>query len=365
MITISLCMIARDEEAVLGRCLASAQGIADEIILVDTGSADATKDIAAAFGAQVYDFQWKDDFAAARNAAFDHATQEYILWLDADDVIDEDNRQRLLSLKQSLDPTVDVVMMRYHIAFDQKNQPTYTFYRERLLRRAAGMRWQGRVHEAIVPTGSVVWDETAICHRKMAPRDPGRNLRIYQSMLAAGEPFTPRDRFYCAREMAAMGELIEAIELLHRCIDDPETWIENRIHACRDLAALYCKRDETDHALAALTRSFTLGAPRAEICCELGRIFQQREDYLCAIFWYRAAPTCAPGDAGGGFALPECSGYIPYLQLCVCHGKLGQYELAEEYNEKAAVFKPGDPAVENNRVFFENRRAGRNFEPKT
>jgi tetratricopeptide (TPR) repeat protein len=358
-------MIARDEEAVLGRCLACVQGIADEMIVVDTGSTDGTKAIAEAFGARVYDFAWRDDFAAARNAAFEQATKEYILWLDADDVIDEDNRQRLLSLKQSLNPAVDVVMMRYHIAFDQQNKPTYTFFRERLLRRAAGFRWQGRVHEAIVPSGHVIWDETAICHRKMAPRDPGRNLRIYRRMMQEGEALTPRDRFYCARELAAMGEIDEAIAMLHRCVDDPETWLENRIHACRDLAVLYCKREETGLALDALTRSFTLGTPRAEVCCELGRIFQQRGDYQSAIFWYAAAPTCAPGDAGGGFALPECSGYIPYLQLCVCHGKLGQYELAEKYNEKAAAEKPGDAAVENNRVFFENRRAGRDIEPDT
>jgi Flp pilus assembly protein TadD len=359
MVTISLCMIARDEEAVLGRCLASAQGIAEEIIVVDTGSVDGTKAIAAAFGARVYDFPWRDDFAAARNAAFGHATQDYILWLDADDVIDEDNRQRLLALKATLDPAVDVVMMRYHIAFDRQNQPTYTFYRERLLRRAAHLRGEGRVHEAIVPTGIIHWDETAICHRKMTPRDPGRNLRIYRRMMAEGEALTPRDRFYCARELAAMGDTDEAIAMLRQCVDDPETWLENRIHACRDLATLYCGREETGRALDALTRSFTLGAPRAEVCCELGRIFQQRGEFETAIFWYRAAPTCAPGDAGGGFALPECSGYIPYLQLCVCHGALGQYELAEKYNEKAADYKPGDAAVENNRVFFANRRAGR------
>lgn len=149
MITVSLCMIARDEEAVLGRCLQSVEGIAEEIIVVDTGSQDATREIARAHGAKVYDWAWRDDFAAARNEAFSHASMEYILWLDADDVMDEENRQKFLALKETLDPSIDMVMMRYHVAFAANGTPTLTFYRERLMRRSASFRWQGRVHEAI------------------------------------------------------------------------------------------------------------------------------------------------------------------------------------------------------------------------
>ena len=91
MITISLCMIVKNEEDVLERCLRSAEGIADEIIIADTGSTDQTKEIALRCGAKVYDFVWKDDFAAARNFAFSKATCDYLFWLDADDVVPEQN----------------------------------------------------------------------------------------------------------------------------------------------------------------------------------------------------------------------------------------------------------------------------------
>ena len=67
MVTISLCMIVKDEEAVLKRCLESAKEIADEMIVVDTGSRDQTREIAEKEGARVYQFPWIDDFAAARN----------------------------------------------------------------------------------------------------------------------------------------------------------------------------------------------------------------------------------------------------------------------------------------------------------
>ena len=86
MCTISLCMIIRDEEEVLGRCLESVADLVDEIILVDTGSQDRTREIARHFTEKVYEFPWIDDFAAARNFSFSKASCDYCMWLDADDV---------------------------------------------------------------------------------------------------------------------------------------------------------------------------------------------------------------------------------------------------------------------------------------
>lgn len=357
MLTISLCMIVRNEEEVLGRCLSCVQGIADEIIIVDTGSKDRTREIAASYGAKVFDFEWIDDFAAARNASFDKAEMDYILWLDADDVIDEENRRLLIDLKQTLPPLVDLVMMRYHIAFDENDKPTYTFYRERLVKRDKGYRWIGRVHEAIVPSGHVIQSEIAIRHRKLRTRDPKRNLRIYEKMLRDGETLAPRHRYYFARELLSNERYEEGLKLMAECVEDPDSWTENRIGACRDMASCYLKRGDTENALKALCLSFTLGEPRAEVCCDLGQIYLSKEQYPAAIFWYRAAPECTPSEDGGGFALPECRGYIPCMQLCLCYDRLGQYDTAESYNEKAAALKPGDAAVEQNRAYFSARRA--------
>lgn len=86
----------------LARCLDSVAGIADEIIIVDTGSSDRTMDIAAQYTNQVYTYEWKEDFAAARNESFTKATQEYILWMDADDVLLPAERAKLEVLKQQL-----------------------------------------------------------------------------------------------------------------------------------------------------------------------------------------------------------------------------------------------------------------------
>ena len=112
MATISLCMIVKNEEAVLGRCLDSAAGLVDEIVVVDTGSTDATREIATRYADRVCEFAWIDDFAAARNFAFAQASMEYCMWLDADDVLLMQDREKFLDLKRSLPASVDVVMMK-------------------------------------------------------------------------------------------------------------------------------------------------------------------------------------------------------------------------------------------------------------
>ena len=84
---LSLCMIVKNEEDVLPRCLDSVKNAVDEIVIVDTGSTDTTRAIAAHYTDKIYDEPWQDDFARARNASFARAGGDYLLWLDADDVI--------------------------------------------------------------------------------------------------------------------------------------------------------------------------------------------------------------------------------------------------------------------------------------
>ena len=89
--TLSLCMIVKNEEANLGRCLESVKGVADEIIIVDTGSTDRTVEIARQHGAKIVSHQWDDDFAVARNVSLRAATSDWILVLDADEALDEED----------------------------------------------------------------------------------------------------------------------------------------------------------------------------------------------------------------------------------------------------------------------------------
>jgi glycosyltransferase involved in cell wall biosynthesis len=129
MITISLCMIVKNEEDTLGRCLKSVKDIVDEIIIVDTGSSDRTKEVAGSFTSKIYDFKWIDDFSAARNYSCSKATMDYIMWLDADDVILEEDALKIQQLKVTIAHNVDIVMMKYNYSFDENGHITLSFFR--------------------------------------------------------------------------------------------------------------------------------------------------------------------------------------------------------------------------------------------
>ena len=89
MLTISLCMIVKNEEMHIARSLESVAELVDEIIVVDTGSVDRTVEIAAGYTRKVYSYPWKDDFSDARNFSFSKATMDYCMWMDADDILEE------------------------------------------------------------------------------------------------------------------------------------------------------------------------------------------------------------------------------------------------------------------------------------
>lgn len=106
-------MIVKNEEKNLKRCLSCVADLMDEIIIVDTGSVDKTKEIALGYTDKVYDFKWIGDFAAARNFAFSKATGDYIYSADADEILDETNRERFRILKENMYPEIEIVQMYY------------------------------------------------------------------------------------------------------------------------------------------------------------------------------------------------------------------------------------------------------------
>lgn len=353
MITISLCMIVKNEEAVLERVLQQMQPVADEIIIVDTGSTDRTKEIAARFTTQVYDYPWQQDFAAARNFACSKARMDYWMWLDADDVIRLDQQKQLLALKDTLDPHTDIVMMKYLTGFDQNEKNTFFYYRERLIKNQGRFFWQGKVHEAITPSGHVIYSPIEIEHRKMIAADDDRNLRIYEHQIANGETLEPRHQFYYARELYYHKRYPEAIQVFEHFLQEPSGWVENQIDACLQLAHCYTETDDPQRALRALTASFLYDVPRAEICCELGRLFLANGQTLQAVYWYQQALTQTPHEESGGFVLKDCYDYIPYVQLCVCYDRLGEHDKAFAYHQLAQTLKPDAEAVRLNAAYFE------------
>ena len=139
-ITLSLCMIVKDEEKTLARCLNSVKSFIDEIIIVDTGSKDKTKEIAKSFNSQIYDFKWISDFSAARNFSFSKATSDYILWLDGDDFIDDENISKIENLLKSLDTKYDYVSGQYILSRNEEGGVNSVLRRNRIVKRTRNFK---------------------------------------------------------------------------------------------------------------------------------------------------------------------------------------------------------------------------------
>lgn len=364
MITISLCMIVKDEEAVLPRILSQMKPVADEIIIVDTGSSDNTKAIARQFTDLVFDYPWNEDFSAARNFANSKASMDYWMWLDADDYIAESDQNLLIELKNSLDSSTDVVMMKYVTGFDDQNNPAFLYYRERLMKNNKTFVWNGKVHEAVTPSGAIVYLPIEIQHRKIKPSDSDRNLRIYETALKNGETLEPRHQFYYGRELFFHQRYEAAIDIFKHFLTEPAGWIENQIDACLQLSHCFERLGKNKESLLSLFYSFTLDIPRAEVCCEIGRLMVKGDSLPQAIFWYQQALFCKADDISGAFIQKDCYDYLPYIQLCVCYDRLGQHEKALEYHKLSKKVKPDSEAVKLNEKYFAKLNQNNRIEHK-
>lgn len=146
---ISLCMIVRDEERVLGECLASAKPFFAEIIVVDTGSKDRTVEIAREHGAQVHEIKWPDSFAEARNESLKHATGRWIFWLDADDTLPLECGEKIV--EAAIDAPKSVVGFVVPVRFvDDGPSAGVRVDHVKLFRRLPGAVFEGRIHEQIL-----------------------------------------------------------------------------------------------------------------------------------------------------------------------------------------------------------------------
>lgn len=359
MITVSLCMIVRDEEETLGRCLQSVAGVADEIVIADTGSVDRTKEIASRFTQHVLDFHWVDDFAAARNFSFGHATGDYILWLDADDVLLPEDRAKLLALKQTLDPSVDAVVMGYHTAFDASGNPIASTRRMRMVKRTTGFTWAGVVHEDLTIGRQYHYfdSDIVVTHRK-PPSDAGpshRNRRIFERMIAEGREMRPIDVLNYARELEFTKEFAAAIPYYERFLESGHDDVNMKVFALHKLATCYFMNGQPDQEWQCTLRSMELDAPRPEFACRIGERFVARNEFGPAIFWYETA-LADPAAALGRTATVENHAFktwLPHKQLGLCYFQVGDYVNSLRHNRMAQKYLPDDDGVTANIAMLE------------
>lgn len=293
MVSISLCMIVKNEERVLARCLDSLAPVMDEIIIVDTGSTDATKEIALRYTIQVYDFKWTGSFADARNFASAKATKEYIYTADADEYLNQENQEKLLQLKSILLSEIEIVQMLYCTTGEYNT--VYNFekeYRPKLYRRLRQFMWIDPIHETL-RTEPVVYDSQIEIIHCPESNHAGRDL---QALLQSGlreERFSQKLHHMYAMELYRSGEdsdFTKAIPVFEKTLSEDGRSMDEVKEAMCVLARAYRIAGNLPKFFGfALKDAVT--ASCAEICCELGAFYEENGDLQEAVLWYQNAAT--------------------------------------------------------------------------
>jgi len=344
-------MIVRDEAEVLGRCLDSLGDVIDEIIVVDTGSQDDTKNIAKSFKAIVYDYEWEENFSKARNYSFSKATMDYIFWLDADDVLLPKELTKFRALKETMDEKVDAYSMIYHYAVDENDNVLLSFRRNRLVKKEKLFLWHGAVHEYLDVCGKVIDTDICITHkRSKEPSD--RNLKIYENRIEKGIKLGARDTYYYAKELYDHEQYEKAIDYFLDFIDHPEGWDQDKINACLKIAQYYTWIGLYKQSRLYCYKSFEYGKPRADVCCQMGSNYLEENKIDQATYWYSLALKVGSDDLG--YENPACSTWLPHLQLCICYYKQGDLEKAKKHNEEALKYNQYHESILHNKKFFDH-----------
>lgn len=355
--TVSIALIVRNEEQTLARCLGSLAGAVDEIVVVDTGSTDATVDVARSFTGRIFDFPWRQDFAAARQFAFEQTTGDWAGWVDADDVVIGAGHVRALAASAPGD--VGAIYWRYAMDFDATGQPQCQFWRERLVRNDGSYRWQGRIHETLVsdrPWQTIRSADVWVEHRTPAGRVAARlqrNIALLEAELAgSGATPTPRVLFYLGREYASAGRHAEALATYRRYLASPEAaWDDERYLAQAAVAGLLRALNRLDEATDADLQAVKLRPrwPDAYFGLAQTAYFQAR--------WPDVVHWC---DVGRSVPAPITDHildlaasrhrWIIYYTNALYH--LGRLAEALAWTERALAMCPDDPWHRQNRTFF-------------
>lgn len=347
---LSICLIVKNEENVLARCLRCAKKFADEIIVVDTGSTDLTKEIASRFTDKIYNFKWQNDFALARNYSFSLATGDFIMWLDADDVIDEENIEKILALKtRTFHP--DVYFFKYAMV-NKQGQVALEFYRERIVRKSLGLKWQGFIHEAITPAGKIERQNIVIYHKKEKAGDPKRNLKIYQYHKKLGEKFDARSTYYFAKEYYYNGYLKSAIKWLNKFLKMEGKFAPNQQDAYLTLARCYAQLGNYSSAIKVLQTALVKVQFSGEMACEMASAFYKLNQPQKAVLFYEIALKISPNLTDGSFVNKDYYYIIPLLELVKIYYELGEKDKSMQVHNICHEKYADDPRVVYNENFF-------------
>lgn len=334
---ISACMIVKDEEKSLRRAVESLKSFADELIIVDTGSTDGTRELARQFTDHFYEFEMHGDFSSARNFAFSKCSMDYIYTADADEVIDSPNQVKILDLKKSLSEGTDIVQMLYSNQLQFGS--VYNFnseYRPKLFKRLRTFKWINPIHEIIDTDVHVLNSDIMILH-KPNELHAERDFSIFERIAKPGALISPRLHRLYAQELFLSGtehNFLNAYPYFEWTLHQKDI-PNDGIRQSQCVVVRCCALQKDSEGMFKTALKNTIGRPSAEVCCELGNYFQRKKDYEEAATWYYTAAFGAECELS-----VHCSGDIPFNGLSESYRMLGDKKESQKYQKMASDWRP-------------------------
>ncbi len=340
---ISLCLIVKNEEPYLARCLKSFHGVGDELIVVDTGSTDRTVEIAREHGARVEHFQWCDDFGKAKNFARDLASGEWIIMPDGDEYLGPEGvGPRLVEMLEQVPDHIDKILIEQRTLLDDE---VLTLLVDRVFRNRPELRWRYRIHEAIeVPAERTAMTrefyllhENALKRREDMRVGPEREQMYLRALAADVEdhPVDPRPAFYLASTLYGAEQYEESLAAYERYFDLSRGGeAARRAVAYRDAAAAAGALGDRARQRTYLFRSLEQDWRPAETYVALADLAQEHANPDEAIHWLTVATTCS-APATGAFAFSAAYGPEPWNRLAALHRDRGDERQARACEARA------------------------------
>lgn len=381
---VSVCMIVRDEEHQLPTCLESLRPFVEEIAIVDTGSTDATVEVARRLADKVEVFTGCNDasgqmlrFDLARNRSFSLATKPWVMWVDADDVVvgaeHLEGLVRRYDIERRGQPSV--VMMPYEYSHDAEGRVELLLERERLVTPKGYFEWRGWVHEVLCPRGGDARRSTnavKIVHRRSRSKkksEPGRNLRILEAQYAAEGDADARHLYYLGQELGHAGHIDEAIKFLSKHIDR-SGWDDERYMSAQLVASHLMNRGEHERAIEWAMKAILIREDWGEAYFTVAKcayFIAQRTNSLR--WWQRAAhfaktgldkpPTRTPL-----FVNPLERDFEIHRYLNLALSKIGDTKGAIASVKQGLAVRPNDEQLLLNKRVYEEYEATQEFRQK-
>ena len=349
---ISLCMIARDEQDYIDITIENLKDIVSEIIVVDTGSRDNTRERAKKYGVTVCNYIWCDDFSKVRNYSFSVANEEFILWMDAGEYFDEVNIRKLKELILSLDESIDAIYMKKVIEEGSNREDIRYVISPRIIRKESNIRWKGKAIEVLdVENKKVKGIDIKI---KVSQKKLGsERFQIIKENLSNNLDISVKEKIYYAKLLMKNYRDREAVIMYREIMRSENEEDYYYLETSLNLAEYYLRRKDIGGFKEYLFKSYEYGKPVAKAYFLLGEYFYNKCQYEKAIHWYSEAKNLDINFSYDSEIDTSYKNIFIFGQLSLCYSKIGDFNMAKFYNDKLATYSENSPIIKYNRRSIE------------